>query len=335
MTMKRTLAPAALGACLGLALAAAPAAAECGRVSISNMNWASAEFAAHVDRIVLESAFGCEVELVPGDTVPTLTSMTEKGEPDIAPEMWVNTAGEPLAAALAEGRLVRASEILSDGGREGWWVPRYFKEAHPEIETIDDALARPDLFPHPEYSDLGAVYGCPSGWACQYVNDNLFRAWGGEDKGFELVDPGSAAGLAGAIARAYERGEPWLGYYWSPTAILGKYDMAMLGFGVPHDSEHWKSCTAIPDCQDPKPNAWVESLIYTVVTSRFAESAPEALDYLRKRSWPAAVASAILSYMDENQYKGEDGAIYFFENHEDLWTPWLTAEQAERVRAAL
>lgn len=333
--MTRMLFPAALGACLGLGLAAPAAAAECGRVSVSNMNWASAEFAAHVDRIVLGAAFGCEVELVPGDTVPTLTSMTEKGEPDVAPEMWVNTAGEPLTVALDEGRLVQASKILSDGGQEGWWVPRYFKEAHPEIETIDDALARPDLFPHPEYSDLGAVYGCPSGWACQYVNDNLFRAYGGEDKGFALVDPGSAAGLDGAIARAYERGEPWLGYYWSPTAILAKYDMVMLGFGVPHDSEHWKACTAMPDCQDPKPNAWVESLAYTVVASAFAESAPEALDYLRKRSWPAAVAGDVLLYMDENQYEGEDGAIYFLENYEDLWIPWLSAEQAERVKAAL
>nr|WP_246100293.1 hypothetical protein [Cereibacter sediminicola] len=37
------------------------------------MNWASAGVAAQVDRIILEEAFGCDVELVPGDTMPTLT----------------------------------------------------------------------------------------------------------------------------------------------------------------------------------------------------------------------------------------------------------------------
>ena len=58
-------------------------AADCGRVTIADMNWASAEFAAYVDKIILEEGYGCEVELVPGDTMPTSTSMMEKGEPDI------------------------------------------------------------------------------------------------------------------------------------------------------------------------------------------------------------------------------------------------------------
>lgn len=331
----RLAAAAGAGLCLALSLTAAPAAAECGSVSISNMNWGSAEFAAHLDRIVLEAAFGCDVELVPGDTVPTLASMAEKSQPDVAPEMWINSAGKPLKDAIAEGRLVQLGKIIADGGEEGWWIPRYFAEAHPDIRTIDDALARPDLFPHPEYDDVGGVYGCPSGWACQYVNDNLFRAYGGEDKGFELVDPGSSAALDGSLASAYERGKPWLGYYWTPTALLAKYDMVRLGFGVPHDSEHWAACTSRPECADPKPNAWVESIVYTVVTAEFAEAEPDALSWLRRRAWPASVAGDVILYMEENQYQGEDGAYYFLETYEDLWTEWLPADAAARVKDAL
>ena len=48
----------ALAAGSAAALLAAPAAADCGLVTVADMNWASAEFAAHVDRIVLEEAFG-------------------------------------------------------------------------------------------------------------------------------------------------------------------------------------------------------------------------------------------------------------------------------------
>lgn len=333
-----TRASALLTAALVLLAAAAPlrpAAGECGRVTIAEMNWASASFAAHVDRIVLEYGHGCDVVLVPGDTVPTLTSMTEKGQPDIAPEMWINSAGEPLAAAVAAGRLRFAGLILADGGREGWWIPRYLRDVHPEIETIEDALSRPDLFPHPEYPGTGAVYNCPSGWACQLITENLFRAWGGEDKGFELVDPGSSAGLDGAIARAYERRKPWLGYYWAPTAILGKYDMVLLDFGVAHDAGHWDSCTARPDCADPRPNAWPVSAVRTVVTRRFAESAPETVAWLERRGWSNAVAGDVLAYMDENQYSGEDGARYFFAKYEDLWTAWMSDEVAVKVKSAL
>ena len=330
----RTRLAAALGAGLAAIALAAPAQAECGRVAIANMTWATAEFAAHLDRIVLEAAFGCEVELVPGDTVPTVASMIERGQPDIAPEMWTNNAGAPLAAAFADGRVVRLVKILSDGPVEGWFVPDYFRESHPEVATVDDALARPDLFPHPEYDGVGAVYGCPSGWACQYVMENQFRAWRGGEKGFELVDPGSAAGLAGALTGAYDRGEAWLGYYSTPTALPAKYRMVKLDFGVPHDPAHWRDCTARPDCPDPKRNAWAESRVYTVAAAEFAESAPEALSWLRRRAWPAALAGEVALYMEENRYGGEDGARYFLEKYEDLWTSWLSPERAARVKSA-
>ena len=66
------------------------ASAECGSLTVAEMNWASAELMANVDKIILKPGYGCDAELVPGDTMPTGTSMIEKGEPDIAPEMWSN-----------------------------------------------------------------------------------------------------------------------------------------------------------------------------------------------------------------------------------------------------
>ena len=79
--------------------------AKCGDISIANMNWASANLMAEVDKIILEEGYGCNVELVPGATQPTFASMQEKGEPDIAPEFWANAAKVELEAAVAEGRL--------------------------------------------------------------------------------------------------------------------------------------------------------------------------------------------------------------------------------------
>ena len=54
-------------------------AADCGKVTIADMNWNSATLIGNIDRIVLEHGFGCEAEMVPGDTMPTGASMTEKG----------------------------------------------------------------------------------------------------------------------------------------------------------------------------------------------------------------------------------------------------------------
>ena len=162
----------------------------CGTITVAEMNWASAEMFAHVDKMILENGYGCDVELVPGDTMPTATSMMEKGEPDVAPELWINAVRVALDAATSEGRLHYAAEVLSDTGEEGWWIPQYMADANPDIQTVYDVLDRPDLFPHPEGGN-GAIYTCPSGWNCQISTGNLFNAYGMEAKGFRLVDPGS------------------------------------------------------------------------------------------------------------------------------------------------
>ena len=76
----------------------------CGKLVIAEQNWASAELMANVDKIILEKGYGCEVELVPGATMPTFTSMNDKGTPDMNPEQWANAVYEPLKVAVSEKR---------------------------------------------------------------------------------------------------------------------------------------------------------------------------------------------------------------------------------------
>jgi ABC-type proline/glycine betaine transport systems, periplasmic components len=332
--MKKLLASTFLAASV-YTLAGSAQAAECGDVSIAEMNWASAGVAAHVDKIILESGYGCTVTLVTGDTMPTFASMNEKGEPDIAPELWVNAVRTPLDQAIAENRLVQAAPLLSDGGVEGWWIPKFLSDAHPDIKTVQQALEHPELFPAPEDPSKAAVTNCPSGWSCQISTANLYRALGAKDKGFELVDTGSAAGLDGSIANAFEKKTGWLGYYWAPTAILGKYEMVRLSFDVPHDKAEWDRCTAVPDCADPKVNSYPVSDVFTVVTRKFADENAIAMDYLQTRKWDNQTVGKVLAWMDENQGTNEDAAIHFLENYADMWTTWVSPEVAEKVKAAL
>ncbi|MAQ35851.1 MULTISPECIES: ABC transporter substrate-binding protein [Thioclava] len=329
---------AALLTALPLATFSAPAFAadgECGSVTEAEMNWASAGVAAWVDKIILENGYGCDVTLVTGDTMPTFTSMNEKGEPDIAPELWVNAVKVALDKAVSEDRLVIAAEILKDGGEEGWWIPKYVADEHPEIKTVDDALAHPDLFPDPEEPSIGGVYNCPSGWNCQISTANRFKAHKAEEKGFKLVDTGSAAGLDGSIANAYESKKGWLGYYWAPTAILGKYPMVKLDAGVEGDKEAWDNCNSQADCVDPKPNAYPTSDVYTVVTKEFAENNAVAMDYLGKREWSNKTVGEFLAWQADNQGTNEDTAYYFLENYPDVWKAWLSDDVIKKVEDAL
>ena len=222
---------------------------------------------------------------------------------------------------------------------EGWWIPSYTAKKHPELKTVLDILERPDLFPHPEDPSKGAFVGCPAGWGCQLANANLFRAFEMEKKGWKLVDPGSAAGLDGSMSKAVERGENWFGYYWAPTAMIGKYNMFRMDFGVPFaGKENWEECISLAeqDCADPKPSAWTQSEVHTVVTDKFEKNGgPEVMSYLAKRTFPSDVMGQILVYMGENQASGEDAAIEFLLDHDDVWEAWVSDGVAAKIKKSI
>ena len=110
--------------------------ASCGKLVIAEQNWASAELMANVDKIILEKGYGCEVELIPGATMPTFTSMDEKGEPDMNPEQWANAVYTPLKKAVSEKRLIIANKAPITGLGEGWWITPGTVEKIPEIKGM-------------------------------------------------------------------------------------------------------------------------------------------------------------------------------------------------------
>ena len=317
------------------ALAENSSTESCGKVTIADMNWNSASLIAHVDQFILTHGFGCNAELVPGDTMPTGTSMIEKGEPDIAPELWSNAMKDAIDKGVEEKRLRYAGKSLSDGGEEGFWVPKYMVEKDPSMATIEGIRKNAALFEHPENPDLSAFYGCPAGWNCQTSSGNLFTAMKLEDSGFELLDPGSGAGLAGSLAKAYERKEAWFGYYWAPTAILGKYEMVKVDFGSGINSKEFLECTAKDDCLTPKVTMYPPSPVHTVTTEAFAAKASGAYNYLTKRSFTNAQMNQLLAWMEDNQADGEVVMEYYLKNNQKQWQSWIPATVAKKVSQAL
>lgn len=319
----------------GLILSTSPVfASECGAATIANMNWSSASLVAYVDGFILEHGFGCKVEIVPGDTMPTGTSMVERGQPDIAPEFWTASFKEAFDRGIAEKRLRLGARVLSDGGEEGFWVPKYLVDKNPELATIAGVIKAAELFPHSESPGRSAFYGCPAGWNCQISSRNLFNALKLEDAGFDYVDPGSGAALAGSIASAYERERPWFGYYWAPTGVLGKYEMVKVDFGSGIDEEHYLNCISQIECENPRPTMYPPSPVWTLTTEAFAVRAPEAFEYLNTRAYSNAEMNSLLAWIEDNQADGEVAMIHFIKEYSDKWRSWLPADVAERVAKA-
>ncbi len=310
-------------------------AKECGKITIADMNWPSAEFIAYVDLFILNYGYGCDAELVPGDTMPTGISMIERGEPDIAPELWSNSFAKPLEKAISKNKLRIAGRSLKNGGEEGFWIPKYLVEKYPALSNINGVYKYAYLFTYSEEPGKSVFFGCPTGWNCEISAKNLFNALKLADHGFVIISPGSAAALDGSLAKAYERRLPWFGYYWAPTSLLGKYEMVKVDFGSGINEEHFKSCITNSECLQPKPTMYPPSPVLTVTTASFAEKFQEAFGYLQKRSFSNKEMNRILAWILDNQADGLAASIYFLKNYKYLWKTWVSEKIANKIETHL
>ncbi|MCY0150567.1 ABC transporter substrate-binding protein [Hoeflea sp. G2-23] len=316
-----------LGTVLALAIpGAAVAAEECGEITMAEMNWSSAKIVVATSKFLLEQGYGCDVVVVPSDTTPAVTSLAENNKPDIVPELWPNSAGDVYDKLKEGGKIVELTSVLDPGGVEGWWIPSYLAEAHPELKTIDGILANPEL--------VGGMFNnCPDGWGCRTVSDNLARAFDLEGKGIKVFNHGSGETLATSMASAFESKEPWFGYYWAPTTPLGKYDMVSVDLGEYDEAAHEANQNA--NAPDPKPSAFPTAPILTIVTKDFNESHPKESELLSNVSFKTDTMSSLLAWQDENNATSEEAAVYFLQNNKDIWADWLNDDAKEKLAKLL
>ena len=319
---KRYLAYLAL-ATLGFSSNAAYA--QCGKVSITEMDWGSAQVVTAVSKFLMTQGYGCEVQVVPSSTVPALTSLAETGEPDILTEVWANSTPsyEPM---LAEGKLVELGHVLSDGGIEGWWIPAYLAESDPSLKTMEGILANPGAVG-------GKFHDCPSGWACDIINNNNLKAIDIEAQGLERFQHGSGETLQTSIASAYADKKPWFGYYWAPTDVMGKYPMVQVEV-APYDAEA-HACNGDENCATPKVSAYPLGKVVTAASSAFTEREPDIAELMGKVSFSNDQMSAVLAWRAENNASSEEAAVHFLTSYKDVWSEWLNDDAKAKLSALL
>ncbi len=176
------------------------------------------------------------------------------------------------------------------------------------------------------------MFGSPPGWGSEIIATNLFKALGlGET--FELFSPGSGENLKASIARAVAQHEAFVGYYWGPSDVIGKYHMVRLG--MPESDPVKYACLVDANCADPQVTGWAKGQIAVAVTTDIKTTAPDVATLLSKMQVPNDQISTVLAWGDDNKATPEDVAVYFLKNYEAIWTTWVPADVADKIRASL
>ena len=301
------------------------------KLVIADLGWESAQVYNRVAGFIIENGYGHEVEYLPGETIPLFQGVV-MGDIDFELECWVVNQQEAYDKAMADGDVIDLGICFPDSW-QGWLVPTYVIEGDadrgieasaPDLKSVEDLPEYWDLFPDPENPSKGIFYSCIAGWECEKINEAKFEAYGLNDT-YNIFLPGSGAALLASMASAYEKGEPWLGYYWSPTWPLGKYDLTPIEEPA-YDEAVWNDNYG---CAYPN----VETHI--VANSSLPDKAPEVVEFLESWDSTAAQANDFLAFMEETGGTTEEAAIYFLTEHESVWTEWVPTDIADDVKAAL
>jgi glycine betaine/proline transport system substrate-binding protein len=310
-------------------------------ITFGDYGWDSAIVLNRIAQFILEEGYGYETDSIFGETIPLFQGLLS-GDLDVSMEIWADQ--QPgWQPAIDDGILVDLGTSFGESV-QGWYVPTYVIEGDdergiepiaPDLRHVDDLPDYNHLFPDPEDPNRGRFYDCIAGWECERVNEAKFHAYGLNDY-YNRFLPGSGAALATSLVSAYERGDPWVGYYWGPTWIFGQLDLTMLE-EPEYTEECWDQIVEALDA-DTMPEeacAYPAVAVHIAAHSEFAEQAPDVVEFLENFDLTMEQVSEMLAYMFENDAEAEEAAHWFLREREDLWTDWVPEEVAERVRNAL
>lgn len=303
-------------------------------VVFADLGWDTALVNNRIAQFILENGWGYDTEAIPGETITLLQGLIN-GDVDIYMEVTVGQ--QPAYPPAVEDGSVIDLGLNFDGVVQEWYVPTYVIEGDeergiepmaPDLRSVADLPKYADLFEDPEDPSKGRFFDCIAGWECEKIDEAKFEAYGLNDH-YNRFLPGSGAALATSLVSAYERGEPWLGYYWAPTWIYAQLDLTPLE-EPEYTDECWDQILSGDEgC------AYPETSYNIAVNPEFADAAPEVIEFLE--TWQLSIddVSGFLLMMQEEDLDHEQTALAFLNNRDDLWTEWVPDDVAERVQAAL
>jgi glycine betaine/proline transport system substrate-binding protein len=315
-------------------------------IVFAELDYDSVNILTAIARFLLEEGFGCATDTIPGTTLPLLQGSV-RGDIDVTMEIWTDNTPDFWREALAQGR-VRELQPVFDDAAQGFFVPRYLVEgdadrgiaaAAPDLRSVADLPRYAALFRDPEQPDKGRLYNCVIGWFCEGINNVKFHVYGLDDH-FTNFRAGTGIALETTMEAAYARGEPWLGYYWEPTGILGRLDMLRLD-EPPYSDACFEHMLAHVDTPERATEACEYAVVVAVVGlgSRFASTVPEPIEAVLDAMYvPTATINRLLAHMAETGADTSAAARHFLATEGERWSSWLDGLDPgvrERIDAAL
>ncbi|MDY0210790.1 MAG: glycine betaine ABC transporter substrate-binding protein [Acholeplasma sp.] len=282
-------------------------------------DWDSNAIHDQIAKYIIEKGYDTKVEIVLADT-SLMVSALKAGNIDVTLEMWTDNI-VTYDQDIKDGYYEELSVNFADN-KQGLYIPKYLQEQYPDLVTVEDLKDYVHLFPDPD-SNQGIIYGGPEGWSATEFLHKKMALYGLDDYyNFKPID--SNAILSATLKSAYDKQEPWVGYNWEPTWVMGIYDLVLL-----EDTDYSAEKFLVGDGAFPSTDVTV------VVRDGFKDEHEAVYTFLSNYETSTEITNLGLAYMQENEVEADQAALWFLKTYESMWTTWVTEEAKTKILNSL
>ncbi|NLO25472.1 MAG: ABC transporter substrate-binding protein [Clostridiales bacterium] len=299
-------------------------------ITATDNGWDSQMLHNEIAGLIVENAYdGYRFEVSTGSSTMNWQAIIA-GDVDLDIESWTDNVAT-YEDDKAKGDIIDVGILVHDSA-QGLYVPRYviegdsergIKPVAPGLKTVEDLKKYPDVFPDDEDPEKGRIYGSLPGWMADEILYKKYEYYG-LDEDFNYVRLGSEATLFASLTAAYNLGEPWVGYCYEPTWVTGKLDLVRL-----EDAPYDPALYVEGKCSFP------EQELKIVSSNKFADKAPDLLEFFKKYKTGSELVSQALAYLDDTGASHKETALWLLKENDHLLDEWLPAENAQKMRAYL
>ncbi|MES9508253.1 ABC transporter substrate-binding protein [Streptomyces sp. NPDC000609] len=276
-------------------------------VTLSVQSWVGAQANAAVARYLLEHELGYRVDTVQIDEVPAWDALSQ-GRVDAILEDW----GHPEQ----EQRYVEDKKTIVPGGELGvtghigWFVPKYFADAHPDVTDWKHLNAYADRLRTAESGGKGQLLdGSPS-----YVtNDKALVK--NLDLDYQVVFSGSEAAQITQIKQFAKEKKPFLTYWYKPQWLFEQVPMTEVKLPA-----YEEGCDADPEkvaC------AYPHTPLRKFLNARFSEGGGRAAAFLKNFRWTTRAQNEVALMIADQKLSPEEAAERWVRKNGPTWRAWL------------
>lgn len=251
----------------------------------------------------------------------------EKGEADIATEIWLPLRQPEIQPYLDKGCLELAGEIFPGGS--GWIIPRFVVEGDPargiepmapdlksflDLKDVDKGgKGYWKLFENPEKPGLGELVGGSPGWVDDPSDRSMIRA-------YELPlwrSNQTEAIMCTRMIAADKKGDPLLMYIWWPHWILGAVDVIVLEEPDPY----YEGCFEDEEKDYKCGHAWFS--VNKVVVPELKDKAPDVYRLMQNLVISEDEINSLMLRVDKYEEDIPAVAADWISQNQDVIDQWL------------